>query len=184
LVVYFLSLEILMPHLTRFISFVSTAVVIAGLTACAAPMYPNQSQNYPAPNQTQQSQYPTTQYQSNNAQPSYAEFGRINNIEVIRSQGSGGTTGAGAIIGGLAGAVLGNQIGGGRGRTVAQIAGVAGGALAGNAIEQNNRSQVTETFRISVQLDRGGSRSFDTPSVGDMRMGDRVRIENGQLFRN
>jgi outer membrane lipoprotein SlyB len=187
--VIFSSLENFMLKFTRFASLASAAVVIVGLTACAAPMYPNQNQNYPSPNQSSQgqypaSQYPAAQYPSTNAPPNYAEYGRINNIEVMRSQGSGSTSGAGAIIGGLAGAVIGNQIGSGSGRTAAQIAGVAGGAFAGNAIERNNNSQVAESFRITVQLDRGGLRSFDTPAVGDLRMGDRVRVENGQIFRN
>lgn len=183
-----------MLKFTRFASLASTAVVVAGLTACAAPNYPNQNQNYPSPNQASQgqypaaqypaAQYPAAQYPSSNTQANYAEYGRINNIEVIRSQGSGSTSGAGAILGGLAGAVIGNQIGSGNGRTAAQIAGVAGGAFAGNAIEKNNRSQLVESFRITVQLDRGGLRSYDIPSANDLRTGDRVRVENGQIFRN
>lgn len=173
-----------MLKFTRFASLASAAVVVAGLTACAAPNYPNQNQNYPSPNQASQGQYPAAQYPSSNTQANYAEYGRINNIEVIRSQGSGSTSGAGAILGGLAGAVIGNQIGSGNGRTAAQIAGVAGGAFAGNAIEKNNRSQLVESFRITVQLDRGGLRSYDIPSANDLRTGDRVRVENGQIFRN
>ena len=32
--------------------------------------------------------------------------------------------------------------------------------------------------------ERGGARAYDLPSSGDLRVGERVRIENGQLFRN
>jgi outer membrane lipoprotein SlyB len=34
-----------------------------------------------------------------------------------------------------------------------------------------------------VQLDRGGVRSFEFKSAGELRVGDRVRIEGNQLFR-
>lgn len=45
--------------------------------------------------------------------------------------------GAGAVIGGL----LGNQVGGGRGRTAATIAGVIGGGLLGNQIQEQQKQQ-------------------------------------------
>jgi outer membrane lipoprotein SlyB len=163
---------------------VSSIVVLAGLAACAQPLgnsgpmgsYP--TSNYPA------ATYPSSSYPAGNVNPAYVEYGRVTNIEVLRSQGEAQGTGAGAIIGGLAGGVIGNQVGGGSGRDVARIAGIVGGALAGNAIERNTRTpQMVETYRISVQTDNGARRSYDLASTGDLRPGDRVRIENGQLFR-
>jgi len=44
---------------------------------------------------------------------------------------------AGTVIGGVAGALLGHQIGGGTGKTVATIAGGAGGAYAGNQVQDS-----------------------------------------------
>jgi uncharacterized protein YcfJ len=44
---------------------------------------------------------------------------------------------AGTVIGGIAGGLLGSTIGGGSGRTVATIAGAAGGAYAGNRVQKN-----------------------------------------------
>lgn len=163
---------------------VSSIVVLAGLAACAQPYgnsgpmgsYP--TSNYPA------APYPSSSYPAGNVNPAYVEYGRVTNIEVLRSQGEAQGTGAGAIIGGLAGGVIGNQVGGGSGRDVARIAGIVGGALAGNAIERNTRTpQMVETYRISVQTDNGARRAYDLASTGDLRPGDRVRIENGQLFR-
>ena len=181
------------------IAFAGTALV--ALVACGtsptslntdpnAGGYPSTSypsSQYPA-NQYPTTQYPTTQYPSNqyppsNVQSPYTEYGRVTNIQVLQSQEQGRTTGAGAIIGGIAGGVIGNQIGGGSGRDVARIAGIAGGAIAGNAIEKNNRTQVVETYRISVQTDNGSLRAYDLSSLNDLRTGDRVRIENGQIFR-
>jgi uncharacterized protein YcfJ len=43
----------------------------------------------------------------------------------------------GTVIGGVAGGLLGSTIGGGAGRTVATIAGAAGGAYVGNQVQKN-----------------------------------------------
>lgn len=45
----------------------------------------------------------------------------------------------GAVVGGLVGGLLGHQIGGGRGRTLATVAGAAGGAFAGHEIQRNHQ---------------------------------------------
>jgi len=53
---------------------------------------------------------------------------------------------AGTVIGGVAGGLLGSTIGGGSGRTVATIAGAAGGAYAGNQVQKNmQRKNVVTT---------------------------------------
>ena len=120
-----------------------------------------------------------------NTQGSFVEFGRVSNVEIIRSQEPASGPGIGAVIGGVAGAVVGSQIGSGNGRTAATIIGAVGGAVAGNAIEKSRTANVAagESYRVSVQLDNGSMRSYDTSSYGELRIGDRVRIENGQLSR-
>jgi outer membrane lipoprotein SlyB len=58
---------------------------------------------------------------------------RIGTVESIRSQTVENSNAAiGTIGGALVGGLLGNQIGGGRGRTAATVVGAAGGAYAGN----------------------------------------------------
>lgn len=56
---------------------------------------------------------------------------------------------AGTAIGGLAGGLLGSQIGGGNGKTIATIAGAAAGGIAGNRVQENmqQRDVVTTTER-------------------------------------
>ncbi|MDP3309706.1 MAG: hypothetical protein Q8S56_01950, partial [Polaromonas sp.] len=64
--------------------------------------------------------------------------------------------------------------------------GAVGGAVAGNAIEANRNAAnapVNQTYRVSVQMDNGTMRAYEVPSYGDLRIGDRVRIQNNQLFR-
>lgn len=157
------------------------ACVVAGLAACAAPS-PDYSSSYP---QTPVGSYPANSYPANNGSNNYVEYGRVTNVEVLRAQNPAQTNGAGAVIGGLAGAVIGHQFGGGSGRDLATIAGGVGGAVAGNAIQRNNNAQGGyDTYRVSVQTENGALRSYDLASANDFRPGDRVRIQNGQLYRN
>jgi len=52
---------------------------------------------------------------------------------------------AGSVIGGVAGGLLGNQFGRGTGNTLSTIAGAAGGAYAGNKVQQNLQERDTYT---------------------------------------
>ena len=157
----------------RTVSVTASVLALAALTACVAPPPAYQTYSYPY--------QPVQPVQ----QGPYVEYGRVANIEVIRSETQGtGPSGVGAIAGGLLGGVAGNQIGSGSGRTAATVAGVVGGALLGNSIESNrNAPRAYESFRVSIQTDNGGYRAFDVPSPGDLRVGDRVRIDNGQISR-
>jgi outer membrane lipoprotein SlyB len=165
----------------RFMSLASSAIALASLAACApmnGPMNaPAQGSGYPT------TSYPASTYPNQNSQVNYVEYGRVGNVEVLRSQGQAQGSGLGAVIGGVAGALVGSQIGGGTGRTAATVAGAVGGAVAGNAIEKNRSLGSGEAYRVSVQLDNGGTRAYEVPSSGELRTGDRVRIENNQLYR-
>ncbi|MBO9514802.1 MAG: glycine zipper 2TM domain-containing protein [Variovorax sp.] len=157
----------------RPLAAMASVLALTTLTACVAPQPVYQTGRYP--------------YQPAPAMAPgpYVEYGRVANIEVIQSQSSGApTTGGGAIAGGLVGGVLGNQIGHGSGRAAATALGVVGGALLGNNIEGNaNAPRVYQSYRVSIQTDNGGYRAFDVPSPGDLRIGDRVVINNGQISR-
>ncbi|CDS54074.1 Outer membrane lipoprotein [Polaromonas sp. CG9_12] len=184
-----------MRRISRFVSVTASVLVLAGLAACGSVPMDNQGQmsSYPSPAYPGQgpypsqypNQYPTqSQYPAQNQQGNYAEYGRVNNIEVFQGQPQAQGPGLGAVLGGVAGAVVGRQIGGGTGRDFATIAGAVGGAVAGNAIQNNNRNaNVSQTYRVTVQLDNGGARAYDVPATGELRIGDRVRIQNNQLFR-
>jgi outer membrane lipoprotein SlyB len=111
------------------------------------------------------------------------EFGRVANIEVLQHEERRAPSGAGAIIGGVLGAVVGNQVGGGFGRAAATGIGAVGGAVAGNALEGNQRGPTVQTYRISVQTDNGRMEVFDVPNPGDLRIGDRVRLDDGRIQR-
>ncbi|WP_198969457.1 outer membrane lipoprotein [Xylophilus sp. ASV27] len=169
-----------MTSLPRSLSLALGLVAVVSLSACVTdPYYARPAPYptaYPAP-VARPAPYPAYQ------QSSYLEYGRISNIEVMQSEQARAPSGAGAIIGGLLGAVVGNQIGHGGGRALATGIGVMGGAVAGNQIEGNQRGPIVQTYRISVQTDNGSMRAFDVPSPGDLRIGDRVRIQDGQIQR-
>ena len=107
------------------------------------------------------------------------EYGVVEAIDWYRD-GTSAPTGLGAVLGGVAGGVLGHQIGSGRGNTAATIAGAVGGALVGNQIE---RSNPRDRYRIVVRLDNGASLAMSEIGEGELRVGDRVRVVNGRVYR-
>lgn len=167
-----------MKKIPRFIPLTASLLALATLTACVAPV-PVYHTRYPyQPAQAALYPYPVQQ-------GAYVETGHIANIEVLRSETAGyGTSGGGAVAGGVLGGVVGNQFGRGGGRAAATALGIVGGALLGNTIEaQNNAPRAYESYRVSVQTDNGAYRVFDVPHPGDLRIGERVRIDNGQISR-
>ena len=162
----------------RRVAVVTVLASTAVLTACVqAPQ--RQGNNYPQqPSYPQQSGYPQQQT------PYGVEYGSVGHIEELRSQSSG-TSGVGAIIGAVVGGLVGNQFGGGLGRVATTAVGAAGGAAAGNAIEQGTNARRNEVrgYRIHINLQNGGQRVFDVPHPGDLRTGDRVQINQGQISR-
>jgi outer membrane lipoprotein SlyB len=110
-----------------------------------------------------------------------AQYGTVRNIQ--EKQAAQRSSGGGAIIGAVVGGALGNQVGSGTGRAAATAAGVLGGAVVGDQIERARREPSQNYYQIDVRLDNGDFRSFDYYDLNGLRVGDRVRIENGQLQR-
>ena len=100
--------------------------------------------------------------------------GRITVVEPIKQRPKSGNTGG--IVGGVVGAVVGNQVGG----TVGTVAGGVGGALLGNKIERMN-SETVVGYRIHVQMDNGRQRVFERSQLNGLDVGDRVRVDGGNL---
>lgn len=101
----------------------------------------------------------------------------VNVVELDSNGNALGTVG-GAVVGGL----LGSAVGSGSGRTAAELAGAVGGAVVGNNIARNSgRNRV----RYDVVV-RYGNGATQTVSYGDdpgVRVGDRVRVDNGRVIR-
>ena len=112
--------------------------------------------------------------------PVYAEYGRVERVGYI--QITQRPSGAGAVLGAVIGGVVGHQFGAGTGNALATGAGAIGGAIAGNAIEGRQRRD-DEVYRVTVRFDNGSVRDFDFQRIDDLRTGDRVKFEGGQLHR-
>lgn len=108
-------------------------------------------------------------------------YGTIDSIQVVRGQG--GTNGTGAVVGGLVGALVGNQVGSGSGRTVATVAGAVGGAAIGNNVEANRNANGPDMYQLNIRMDNGEIRSVTQDSVYDLRVGNRVRLVDGRVYR-
>ncbi len=106
------------------------------------------------------------------------DCGVVESVELVTVKGDKPNV-LGTIAGGGLGGVLGNQVGGGRGKDLATIAGAVGGAYAGNRVENNmDKKQV---HRMLVRLDTGATRSVDYDTDPGMRVGTRVRFDNGAV---
>jgi outer membrane lipoprotein SlyB len=109
-------------------------------------------------------------------------YGTIESIQV--TQAGARTSGGGAIVGGLVGALAGNQVGSGSGRTAATVAGGVAGAAIGNSVERNrNAGNGQEMYQVNVRMDNGEYRTVVQDSVYDLRVGNRVRLVDGRVYR-
>lgn len=102
-------------------------------------------------------------------------LGKVTRIEAVTIDGDH-QLGLGAIIGAVAGGVLGYQIGNGTGRDVASVAGTLVGAYAGNKV-QNHYASPRAGQHVLVLLDNGVSVGITQPVNSALAMGDRVRVE-------
>jgi outer membrane lipoprotein SlyB len=170
----------------RLASLASALVVAGTLTACSSTdLYgPN---NYPVSSVDPARTYPYGTYP---AQPTagYVEYGRVTNVTMISGGPPGYTpnrSAAGGVIGAIVGGLLGNQVGSGGGRAAATVLGATAGAVVGSNVGRNTAPTVNSqypVYRVTVQTDSGQMRTYDVNATGDLRPGDRVRIENGVIY--
>jgi len=145
----------------------ATVAAVALLSGCASsPSYNNGGYNGGGYNNSAQSM----------------GYGVIESIQVTNAENR--TSGGGAVVGALVGALAGNQIGSGSGRTAATVAGGVGGAVVGNNIERNrNANGGQEMYQVNVRMDNGEYRTVVQDSVYDLRVGNRVRLVDGRVYR-
>jgi len=156
------------------IATLAGAVAVSALAACSTS--PRVEVNVPA-------QQPTV-YSTSSVMPVGIEYGRVASIDYFPG-GVARTAPSvpGAVLGAVAGALIGNQIGAGSGRAAATVLGGAAGAAVGS--QAGRTEYVTEAmYRVTVQTESGVYRAYDVPATGDLRIGDRVRIDNGVIYLN
>jgi len=110
--------------------------------------------------------------------PICRDCGVIEHIEAIQQKGEG--SGIGAIGGAILGGVLGHQVGEGSGKQIARIGGAVLGGLAGNEAERRYRT--ISHYQITVKLEDGTRRVIEQQNAPVWRVGDPVRVRNGQII--
>ena len=110
--------------------------------------------------------------------------GTVEAVNAVKRQGQvsgvavGDTTiGLGTVAGGLIGGLLGNQVGGGNGKTAATVLGVAGGAYAGTKVEQNMKS--VTVYDVRVRMQDGSVRNLEVSSP--VSVGAQVTVEGKNI---
>ncbi len=114
------------------------------------------------------------------AKPKCADCGVVESIKEVTQRGE--ASGVGVVGGAVVGGLLGNQVGGGRGKDIATVVGAVGGAVAGNEIEHRVRS--TKAYEITVRFDDGSTTVIKETAQPNWRPGDRVKVVNGALRSN
>jgi outer membrane lipoprotein SlyB len=105
------------------------------------------------------------------------ECGRVESVQAIQTAAK--PSGVGVVGGAVVGGLLGNQVGGGTGRTLATVAGAVGGGYAGNEIEK--RTRTATTWQVRVRMEDGNMRTFPYNNQPSWGAGDRVRVVDGYL---
>lgn len=106
-----------------------------------------------------------------------SDCGTVQEVRKEKRKGEGGAVGVigGAVVGGL----LGNQVGGGTGKTLATVAGAAAGGFAGNEVQKHVTSK--EVWVTSVKLKDGGVRKFEQEPQPAWKAGSIVRVQGNKL---
>jgi outer membrane lipoprotein SlyB len=115
----------------------------------------------------------------NIAPPMTAGPATVVSVTPITVKGQG--TGAGAVVGGVAGAGLGSTIGRGNGRTAATVLGAVGGAFAGHEVEKHVRSSTL--WETSVRFDDGNTRRIRHGAAPQWAAGERVVVAGDSISR-
>lgn len=158
------------------------AVLIVGLAGCEQPrretsrepVYSRSSQGT-----AQRNSQRNSQRSSRRSEEECNACGVVSAVYEVRQEGRG--TGVGAVLGAVVGGIAGHQVGGGTGKDVATVAGVIGGAVVGNKIEENRNND--SYYEITVDMDRGGERTVtvDYSAGRGIGVGSRVTVSGNSI---
>lgn len=108
------------------------------------------------------------------------DCGRVAEVSVKEEAGKGGPVGL--IAGGVGGALLGHQVGGGAGKDIATIAGAVGGAYAGKKIEEKVTKR--NVWHVTVDYPNNIKKTFQFDKDPGYKVGDPVRNSGASIVRD
>lgn len=128
-------------------------------------------------------QQPTYQ-QSTNSDGAYSGYGVVQAIELMRQDVASGSSalGLGTLAGAVVGGIVGNQIGSGGARPTATVLGAASGAYVGHQMEKRGQ-QAADAYKFTIRMNNGSYQTLMQSANPDIRVGDRVQIDNGVVRR-
>lgn len=157
----------------------SRPTVVAQASRAPVPSPGSASERAPTPVYAQNGNQNNAPSQPDRVASICRSCGTVDSINPIDKAGQG--SGAGALLGGVLGGVLGHQVGNGRGRDVATVAGAVGGAVLGNQVEKNNKT--ARSYEVRVRMDDNTFSTVRYEVEPNVRVGDKVRVEDGRLVR-
>ncbi|MEX3935861.1 glycine zipper 2TM domain-containing protein [Paraburkholderia phymatum] len=165
-------------------SIQATQPAVQAVVRQPEPAAPPRVHHTPKPHMAPAPQYANGDYPQAPSQPSgtrqIAADPYAGDVVAINPvQTSEPTTGLGAVGGAVAGGLIGNQVGGGRGRILATVAGAVGGGLAGNGIEHAVRKQTS--YQVQVRMEDGSYRNFTYTTQPPVQVGQRVHVSGDTL---
>jgi len=90
----------------------------------------------------------------------------------------------GTVVGGVAGAAVGHQVGKGGTKKAATIAGALGGAVLGRKIDKaHDRKKRDDPYVIGIRFNDGSRQTVTQDNLAGLRVGNRVRLENGAAHK-
>jgi len=104
-----------------------------------------------------------------------ATCGKVESVNAVKQKGEG--TGLGVVGGAVVGGLVGSQIGGGSGKSVATVLGAVGGGVAGNEVEK--RARATTVYQVKVRMDDGSLRTLTQSTAPTV--GQKVTVEGSTL---
>lgn len=108
--------------------------------------------------------------------------GVIQSKRIVKVEGNGTTQVISALAGAAAGGALGNQVGGGSGKTAMTVGGALAGAAAGNAVGKKLSAQ--EAYEYTVKLNDGSLRTVVQGADVDLAVGQAVYLQVSKKGRS
>lgn len=101
--------------------------------------------------------------------------GEVTSVRAQQVKGEG--TGVGAVGGAVLGGLVGNQFGGGSGKTVMTVGGAVAGGFAGHEVEKNVKKH--NVYQTKIRLGNGTVREYTLKT--QYEVGDKVSIVDGRV---
>jgi len=105
--------------------------------------------------------------------------GTVTAVTQVKRKGQGGA--AGVVGGAVVGGVLGNQIGGGTGNTIATVGGAVAGGFLGNEVQKKLTSK--KVWVTTVKMQDGSTKTFEQEPAPPWAVGNVVKVDGATLTR-